>query len=350
VIVTYEGRLTLDQLAKLLKALVDHSYKYPQITQVKELLTEAAGDHGVVLTEEQREQVYGALYTAMPTGAVRSGDEWAAVQAHVVTSLGRDPRALYELLMQAWQLVIAREKEQPAESALVEERDGLLVPDPRDKDLDGLGIADVFFLVTHDPHDGRPLLAAPVLACGTAAALLAELLVHDLVSLDLGTHEVKAAEALVGVPELSATARQALEVIQDGGSATLGHWLSALAANGHRAVQTHLRQEGIVTREERGRFQKKACFVPVDPQIVDSIFRAATFRLRVGRWPDAPYAVLIELARVTGLTANRYSSWWEVHRIDPGGALVEVPGRERIDLLFALTKAAITELLSSPGL
>lgn len=349
-IVTYEGRLTLDQLAKLLKALVDHSYKYPQITHVKELLTEAAGDHGVVLTEEQREQVYGALYMAMPVGTARRGDERAAVQSHVVTSLGRDPRALYELLMQAWQLVVAREKERPIEPTLVEERDGLLIPDPRDKDLDGLGVADAFFLVAHDPHDGRPLLAAAVLACGTAAALLAELMAYDLVSLDLHTHEVKAGEALADVPELSATARQALEVIQDSGRATLGDRLSALAADGHRAVQTYLRQEGIVTREERGRFQKKVCFVPANPQIVESIFWAATFPLRVGRRPGAPYAVLIELARVTGLTTNRYSAWWEIHRIEPGSALVEVPGRERIDLLLALTKAAITELLSSPGL
>jgi hypothetical protein len=190
-----------------------------------------------------------------------------------------------------------------------------------------------------------------VLACGTAAALLAELLLHNLVTIDLTSHQVSAAFGdVAGVAALSATARQAFEEIQDGDRVTLGHWLSTLAVNGYRAVQTHLKHVGIVRREERGRWRKTVCFTPADPGIVDSVFRIATLRLQFGRQPEAPYAVLIELARVTGLTVNRYGDWWRVHHIDPGGALVEVPGRERFDLLLALTKAAITELLSSPGL
>ena len=232
-IVTYSGVLSPDQLAKLLKALADHTYRYPQTTDVSELLHEATSEQGVIVSIEQSAQIYEALYTAMPAGTVRSGDHPAAVQSYVAASLVEDPHALYNLLMSAWTQAVTEANEQPFVPMLAEEQDGLLVPDPRDKDLAGLGIAEMFFLAAHDRFDGRPLLAEPVVACGVAGALLADLMCRDLIALDLASHQVRLVDVASGVVAgISAPTRQALEEIQDGEPAALGSWLTALSTNG----------------------------------------------------------------------------------------------------------------------
>jgi hypothetical protein len=349
VIVTYSGVLSPDQLAKLLKALADHTYRYPQTTDVSELLHEATSEQGVIVSIEQCAQIYEALYTAMPAGTVRSGDHLAAVQSYVTVSLVEDPRALYDLLMSAWKQAVTEANEQPFVPMLVEEQDGLLVPDPRDKDLQGLGIAEMFFLAAHDRFDGRPLLAEPVVECGVAGALLADLMCRGLIALDLASHQVHPTAVSGVVAGISAPTRQALEEIQDGEPAALGSWLTALSINGYRAVRRHLTKElRIVDREERGRLQKRTCFRPVDPEIVESVFRVATRPLAVKLRPPPPFALLIELARATRLNARRPGAWAYLHGLAPGGALSEIPDREPFDLLLALARAEVTERLSRP--
>ena len=351
-IVTHSGALTPDQLAKLLKALADHTYRYPQRADVSELLREAAGEQGVIVSVEQQAQIYVALYTAMPAGSPRSSDHGAAVQVFVNTSLEEDPRALYNLLMTAWKRAISEANEQPFVSILTEEQDGLFVPDPRDKDLEGLGIAEMFFLTAHDRFDGRPLLAESVVACGVASALLADLMCRDLIALNRMTHQVFTMGGLSGtLAEESVPVRQALEEIQNGELATLGSLLTTLPTKTFRALRRHLTKDlGIVVREERGRIQKQPCFRPVNPEIVESIFRIATRPLAVDHRPPERFAVLIELARATRLTARRPGEWAYTQDLAPGGALseIEIPGRELLELLLALTRAEVTELLSRP--
>lgn len=187
-----------------------------------------------------------------------------------------------------------------------------------------------------------------MVACSVAAALLAELLLLGLVSVEVRSHRVIATdEPSQSVPQITGPVRQALEVIQDSHPVTLGSWLTRLSPKGHLAVRRSLLEAGAVTRTERGRFQKKTCYVPAD-EMVDSIFRVATRPLGVGRMPTAPHAVLIELAKTVHLTAARYGDWVYVHRVEPGATLTGVPGRERLDLLLALTRAEVTELLTRP--
>jgi hypothetical protein len=346
-IVTCDGLLTLDQLAKLLKVLADHSYAYPQVTRVSALLDEASSNHGVALTQEQCDQAYDAIRKALAPRALRDGDVRTAVERCVATALRRDPRGLYGLLMQAWQLVLADSREEPVESSLVVERDGLLIPDPRDKDLDGLAIAELFFLVAHDRFDGRLLLGGRALACGVAAALLAELVLCGALSIDLASHQVQAMPAASGTAALPALARQALEEIQHGSPLTLSQGLAALSAKGHLAVRRQLVQRGTVVLAERGRFQKRTHILPVG-ETVDSIFRVATRPLAVGRLPTVPYALVIELAKATRLAVARHSEWIHVHHIDPGCTLIGAPGQAQLSLLLSCARAEVTEMLSRP--
>lgn len=346
-----EDRLTLHELARLLKSLTDYAYARPLIGKVDELLAAVEHEFGIALTDEHRGQVYGALSLVVPMsastvkGLAMGSDLDRAIS---VTSLDRGPDTLGKAVFRAWQNVTTAARQEPA-ALWLPETGGLLVPDPRDTDLDGLSIAEMFFLVSHDKHDGRALLPGPVLACSVAAALLAELLLLELASLDLTTHRVRAtgepSQSVRGIP---APVRQALEVIQDGEQATLGCWLTELSSTGHRAVRRHLLEVGAVVREERrARFQKRTCYMPTG-EVVDSIFRVATRPLAVGRMPAAPHAVLIELAKAAHLTVARYGDWVHVQHLDPGAALAEVPGRERLDLLLALTRAEITDLLTRP--
>lgn len=341
-------QLTLHQLGRLLKTMSDHAYAHPEIGGVKALLDAVARKWDVELSEEHVGQVYGALSLVVPTGVIYSVESSSELDwAISITSLDHGPDTLSKAVFRAWRNVAAAAKQEPAELVLME-TGGLLVPDPRDKDLDGLSIAELMFLVTHDKLDGRALLAQPVLGCGVAAALLAELVLRELICIDLTSHVVQArAEPSATVAGISAPVRQALEEIQDGEPAMLGRWLTALSTNGHLAVRRHLVKTGVVVREERGRWQKKTYFVPVG-EVIDSIFRVVTRPLHVRRMPTAPCGVLVELAKVTGLTVARYGEWFYVHNIAPGATLAGVPGREQLDLLLAMTKAEVTDLLTRP--
>lgn len=341
-------RLTLHQLARLLKAMADYAYVHPWIGGVAEVMDAVALEQAVDLTDAHRGQVSGAVSLVVPGGLARISITGESLNEAIGTvGLQCGPHMLYKLLISAWQNVVAEAKLEPAELVLME-TGGLLVPDPRDKDLDGLSIPDLMFLVAHDRHDGRLLLAQPVLACGVASATLAELLLRELISVDLASHLVQAtAEPSEAVAGISPPVRQALDEIQDGRSATLGRWLTALSAKGYLAVRRHLVKAAVVVCEERGRFQRKTYFVPTG-EVIDSIFRVVTRPLHVGRMPTAPCGVLVELAKATRLTAARHGEWIHVHGIDLGGALVGAPGREQLDLLLALTRAEVTELLSRP--
>ena len=182
---TSNERLGRHDLAALLKVLVDLEYKHP--TNSYERLFENAHDlQRIFVTDEQKEQVKAAVAAVPPDALRRAGQPSldGATDAYTITTAGRARVPLGEMLYHAWVQVHGSADDERI-VVLAEEPDGLLVPDPRDKDLDGLGIAEVFFLVAHDRHDGRPRLAPMVLACGTAAALLAELLLHNLLTIDL---------------------------------------------------------------------------------------------------------------------------------------------------------------------
>jgi hypothetical protein len=343
-------RLALHQLAALLKAMADYAYKHPQIGAVDELLEAVIADQDVTVIAEHWEQVRCAVRDVMPTRTVRtwlSGPSLSLEQPTVI-DIEYDADALHKVVFRAWANVVAEAKQQPPALVLME-TGGLLVPDPRDKDLDGLGIAEMLVLVAHDRHDGRPLLAESVLACGVAAALLAELMLRDLIDFDLASHEVRvtAASASTETGVVSAPVLQTLELVRKGRPGRLGWWLRALSARGHLAVCRHLERNATVVRHQRGRFQKSTRFLPTG-ETIDSIFRVATRPLAVGRLPTAPCAVVIELAKATRLTAARHGEWTHVHHMDPGATFAQVPSRERLELLLALTRAEVTELLCRP--
>lgn len=344
--------LTLHELARLLKAMTDRAYANPEICEVSRLLKTVVLELDLELTSEQVGQIYDALSLVVPSGAVYSA-EFSVELDRAIAMTSRDDAgdALSKAMFRAWRNVHAAARQEPAELVL-RETGGLLVPDPRDRDLDGLSIAELVFLVAHDKLDGRALLAQPVLACAVASALLAELLLRGLIRVDLVSHLVQAkanakAELSATATGISAPVREAFEEILAGRATTLAQWLTILSPKGCPAVCGRLLEAGVVVREERGRFVKKTYFVPAG-EVVDSIFRVATSPLHVGRMPTAPCALVIELAKATRLTVARFGEWIHVHDIDPGGTLTDAPSREQFDLLLALTRAEVTALLSRP--
>ena len=341
-------RLTLHQLARLLKVMSDYAYAHPEATTLEKLLEAVAQEQALTLTREHRGQIYGAasMVTLGPDARVSSVGE-ALEPAFVITALDQNRDPLSALLWNAWNVVLAAAKQEPAELVLME-TGGLLVPDPRNKDLDGLSIAELLFLVAHDKLDGRALLAAPVLACGVAAGILAELLLRELITVDPSTHLVRAEGELARtVPGIAEPVRRALSEIQDGEPAALGAWLTALSTIGLTAVRRQLLESGVVVREVRGRFGRKTYYRAVG-EVVDSIFRVATRPLAVGRDPTPPCAVLIELAKATRLTAARYGEWIHVHGTDPAMAFAGASGSGQLELLLALTRAEVTDQLTRP--
>jgi hypothetical protein len=342
--------LTLHELARLLKAMTDRAYANPQIGEVSRLLKTVARELDLELTSEQVGQVYDALSLVVPAGAVY-GTEFSVELDRAIAVTSRDDArdALSKTMFRAWRNVHAAARQEPTELVL-RETGGLLVPDPRDRDLDGLSIAELVFLVAHDKLDGRALLAQPVLACAVASALLAELLLRGLIRVDLVSHLVQTkanAKAEPSATGISAPVHEAFEEILVGRAVTLARWLTILSAKGCPAVCGRLLEAGVVVREERGRLIRKTYFVPTG-EVVDSIFRVVTSPLHVGRMPTAPCAVVIELAKATRLTVARFGEWIHVHDIDPGGTLTDAPSREQLDLLLALTRAEVTALLSRP--
>lgn len=345
-----EARLSPHELARLLKLMVDHAYESPWIEGVDGLVEAVARKFDLALTEEHYDQIHGALclVVPMPTGTVPDVVSGAVLDRAIrVSNVNRTTDALGRAVFQAWQNLKVAVRQEPAEM-WVAQTGGLLLPDPRNEDVVDLSIAEMFHLVAHDKNDGRALLAEPVLACGIAAALVAELLLRGLVELDAATHAVRACEEpAASVLGISGPVRRALEVAQGGEHSTLGSWLSALSTTGYLAVRSHLVRAGRASRVERGRFTKRVCYPPAG-EVVDSIFRVATRPLAAGRTPGAPYAVLVELAKALHLPQLRYGDWVHVHRTDPGASLALVPGRERFDLLLALTRAEVTDLLTRP--
>ena len=341
-------RLTLHQLARLMKTMADYAYAYPRIAELDALLSAVSLEQALFLTDEQRGQVFGAVSMVLPVVSVRATKPGEAMEpAVVVTGLGQSREPLSALLWNAWNVVHAAAKQEPAEMVLME-TGGLLVPDPRDKDLDGLSVAELLFLVAHDQVDGRALLAGPVLAHGVAAGLLAELILRELITVDLATHLVRAEGELAHtVPGIAVPVRRALSEIQSGEPVALSEWLTALSSSGSTSVRVALLEACVVVREVRGRFSKKTCYRPTG-EVIDSILRVATRPLAVGRDPTPPCAVLIELARATRLTVARYGEWIHVHGADPVNAFMGIRGREQLDLLLALTRAEVTEQLTRP--
>lgn len=320
-------RLTLHQLARLLKAMTDHAYAHPEASDVRRVLDAVADEQGIELSGEHIAQINGALHTTKPAGR---------------------PETLSKELFRAWGNVVAAAKQEPAELVLME-TGGLLVPDPRDQDLDGLAVAELFFLVAHDRFDGRPLLPQPVLACGVSGALIAELMLRELISIDLASHLVHATgRAARTVPGIATVVRHALEATQSAPPATLGHWLTELADSGPMTVRRDLLQAGVLAREVRGRLKKKKTYFVPTGEVVDSIFRVVTRPLQVGRMPTPQCGVLLELAKATRLTITRHAEWFHAHSLAPGATLTEAPGRERVELLLALVRAEVTDLLTRP--
>lgn len=341
-------RLTVHQLARLLKTMADYSHAHPDIAQLDELLRAVAREHAFNVSSEHRTQVFGAVSLVIPAASSRGARSGNAVEpAVVINSLDQRRDPLSAVLWNAWSAVHAAARQEPAELVLME-TGGLLVPDPRDRDLDGLSVAELFFLVAHDRLDGRPLLPAPVLGCGLAAALLGELLMRRLIDLDLSTHRVRAkGENARTVPGIAAPVRRALHEIEDSAPAVLSDWLTALSASGFTSVKRQLLEAGVVVREMRGRLSKRAYLRPTG-EVVDSIFRVATRPLAVGRDPTPLCALLIELAKATRLTIARYGEWIHVHGTDLSSAFAAVNAGEDLELLLALTRAEVTDQLTRP--
>lgn len=142
-----EQRLALHELARLLKTMTDYAYAHPSIGTVGELVNSIEREFDIALSDEHRGQIYSALslVAPMPSGTVQGPNIGPELdRAILATNLDRTPDTLGKAVFRAWRNVTAAARQEPAE-LWIPETGGLLMPDPRDADLDGLSIAATSF-------------------------------------------------------------------------------------------------------------------------------------------------------------------------------------------------------------
>ena len=173
-------------------------------------------------------------------------------------------------------------------------------PGPLDTGLSGTGlVADDLYLLAHDDRTGKALLPPRPLGTGLAGALLAELMLADLIGLRSDTAVIVAD----GAPPAAVRGHVLLALIAaEPGPLPVTAWLGYLGQTAVRDVAARLEQAGDLTRVRSRVPRRGARMVPVNP---DWAFAPMT-RVRPALDPARPVtayaAALAGLAVASGLS------------------------------------------------
>ncbi|GIF74210.1 MULTISPECIES: GOLPH3/VPS74 family protein [Asanoa] len=200
----------------------------------------------------------------------------------------------------------------PVSRAYARSRQHGLCPPERTVDLppEQISLAGDFFLVAHDGHSGRPRLRSRTLEVTLAAALLAELLYHNLVYID--------GKQLIPMGRTPPTDSLALQVwqlisVERPNRHSVRTWLTYLSETAVDDVTKRLHDAGVIApmvgRTLRG---TTTIWRPTDPSVAASSWArlSALLRAREGLEPlDVALAGLINAAELDAVVlegAPRY--------------------------------------------
>ncbi|HEX6968677.1 MAG TPA: GPP34 family phosphoprotein [Micromonosporaceae bacterium] len=174
-------------------------------------------------------------------------------------------------------------------------------------------LADEFFLLAHDEMTGKPKLRPKIAGMGLAAALLAELVLANRITVHGGALSVQDRR-----PPADALAHTVLDqLIGEPEHRDVRVWLEYLGRSAHESVGERLARAGVVRRQSTRRLlATTTTYVPID--INDAAWPTARLRalLDRGEAMNLSDTVLLGLIEATGLSRAVLSrSGEEVRRL-----------------------------------
>jgi Golgi phosphoprotein 3 (GPP34) len=154
-------------------------------------------------------------------------------------------------------------------------------------------LSDEFFLIGHDEFTGKPAINSELIACGLAAALLAELMMAGRLGMNDGRVTL-----LDKAPVGEAVSDQVLELVgQQRKEHTVRTWTEHLGEPAYELVARRLVDEGVIRREQGRRMLGRGAdrFPPVD------LYQAARARLWLRHMITHPLEMDLQRAISAGL-------------------------------------------------
>lgn len=159
-------------------------------------------------------------------------------------------------------------------------------------------LADEFFLIALDDRTGRPRLSPKVFGLGLAGALLGELLLDGLITVE-GGHVLVVDHR----PPVDALAHTILDqIVSEVSPYGVRSWLVFLARDATERVAERLSRAGHIRREQSRRMlRREAIYPPTDANTAHLPTARLATSLRNGRQVSWTDAVLLGLVMATGL-------------------------------------------------
>lgn len=332
-------RLPEPGLADLLRLAVQQCGRSDSPTNLSEVVGLAAQRLGRVLSDATVWQVADAVVDANRLPAVAGElDPLVTVNTAVMRAREEPHEALHALLVETW---LTHEPEpDPYEAARPAG-----IEDLERADLARLTLAGRYFLLAHNVN-GETLLSGRVCSLGLGGALLAEVLLTDLVRFTPVTGTFSARSRTAEPGSISPVAEGIpLRLRQP---CPVRRALDHVAFDAYERVRGSLLYADILTPREsrpllpfrRGTSGTHTLFPPSRPRLPERVFNAVTaLPTTDASRLDLHDAALIALARATGLATTPGRQWWIADPIPAEQAAFRNPG---LGHLLGHVKAAAT--------
>lgn len=376
-LLTVTGTRTTRELAELVKALLDRCQVYGYLS-LADAIDAVEADKRIKVPEGQLVQVLEAMAAAQP--AVGGPPP---APSEVIRQTTGDPGRLAELLELAW-MHLAAECSEQAENADVARKAGIAF----EGRFERLTLPGRCCLLVHDALSGRPLLPERAIRSVLAAGILAELILAERLRADGSGFRVRAYSDLeysqaasvaqlvdwvpdgaaasdlqeqalslpppLGrLPDLSGTAAAVLtEVKSAHQQMTLDCWFEHLLPDAADLVRGELVKAEVIRPTQVKRMLRERTYYPPTDSIKVALLRGTIIGPLAsdGALPkSAPTALLMELARASGLTRARTDDWFQVNALPKRAGLTTVSHRRACARLLDLVEEATDAAVFSPS-
>jgi hypothetical protein len=164
--------------------------------------------------------------------------------------------------------------------------------------LNGLSLCESLFFLGHDPFSGKPRIRGGILDIGLSAAILADLLFDERITLDRGT-VVLVSRYATGEPIAD---RMLVRILAETEQHGVRDWVEHLADGIFDIVVENLTvRELVIAKERRGVFRHSLHYQPADLRIASGPRAAIRAAVLGTAHCDLPTATLALLAWTIGL-------------------------------------------------